>query len=295
MTSSIESPVGYLELVVGPMYSGKTSYLVELYKKNKYIGKKIICLNYIADVRYCTDEMSTHDLIKIPCVFVKQLGDIWTDSTHPNHLEIRDCDIVLINEGQFFGDLKQMVLEMVEGHQKSVYISGLDGDYCRGVFGDILGLIPYCDNVVKKTALCAQCRDGTAAPFSHRISDSKEQVLIGTDIYEPLCRRCYLSAAAVAEAAATAATQTEIIPDYRRRLRSNKNSTTLWTMNHPPDLSGLTGFKVKYKIILDTNSLHNSWRHRLRSNKSSTTLWTMNHPPDLSGLTGFKVTYKAFL
>jgi len=193
MTSNIVAPQNHLEIVIGPMYSGKTSYLVELYKKFKYIGKKIICLNYIADVRYSSEELSTHDFVKIPCVFVKQLADIWEDPDHPNYAEIRDCDIILINEGQFFADLKRVVLDMVEGAgQKSVYISGLDGDYCRASFGQILDLIPFCDNVVKKTALCANCRDGTAAPFTHRIAKSREQILIGTDIYIPLCRKCYL-------------------------------------------------------------------------------------------------------
>lgn len=175
------------------MYSGKTSYLVELYKKYKYIGKQVICLNYIADTRYSTEQLSTHDRIYIPCIFVNRLNDIWGDTNHPNWGEIHEADVILINEGQFFTDLKPTVLDMIEGYgEKEVYISGLDGDYCRASFGQILELIPYCDSVVKKTALCAKCRDGTAAPFTHRISDSKEQVLIGTDMYLPLCRKCFL-------------------------------------------------------------------------------------------------------
>ena len=185
----------YLEIVVGPMYSGKTSYLVEQYKKYKYIGKNVICLNYVDDIRYGSEELSTHDLIKIPCIFVNQLSDIWSNPSHPNYSDIRNCDIILINEGQFFADLKSVVLDMIErcdGSQKSVYISGLDGDYCRRTFGQILDLIPFCDRVTKKNALCANCRDGTPAPFTHRIIKSTEQIVIGTDIYMPLCRKCYL-------------------------------------------------------------------------------------------------------
>lgn len=185
--------MSYLEIVIGPMYSGKTSYLVELYKKYKYIGKKVICLNYTKDTRYSTSELSTHDRICIPCIFVEKLGDIWLNMNHPNWSELCECDVILINEGQFFADLKMVVLDIVEGSNKEVYISGLDGDYRRAPFGQILDLIPYCDEVVKKSALCAKCRNGTAAPFSHRISDSTEQIIIGTDIYMPLCRKCYLS------------------------------------------------------------------------------------------------------
>jgi len=188
-----QTRAGYLEIVVGPMYSGKTSYLVELYKKYKYIGKNVVCLNYIDDTRYGTDQLSTHDLITIPCIFVKHLSDIWIDAEHPHWSELHEADVVLINEGQFFADLMPTVLDMTEGYShKEVYISGLDGDYCRQPFGQILELIPYCDNVVKKRALCAQCRDGTAAPFTHRITDAKEQIVIGTDIYLPLCRQCYM-------------------------------------------------------------------------------------------------------
>jgi thymidine kinase len=210
-TTTLMSHTGYLEIVVGPMYSGKTSYLVELYKKYKYIGKKIMCLNYIDDTRYSAEQLSTHDRVCIPCIFVKQLGDIWDDPKHPEWATIHEADVILINEGQFFTDLKQVVLDMIEvgshkkvyfsglpgdytivkGSQKEVYVSGLDGDYRRAPFGQILELIPYCDNVVKKAALCAQCRDGTAAPFTHRITDAQEQIVIGTDIYIPLCRKCY--------------------------------------------------------------------------------------------------------
>lgn len=197
------STTSYLEIVIGPMYSGKTSYLVEQYKKYKYIGKNVICLNYDEDMRYSSEELSTHDLIKIPCIFVNRLSDIWLNPKHPNYTDIQNCNIILINEGQFFDDLKPVVLDMIEPYGgrgplsdrpvKSVYISGLDGDYCRGTFGQILDLIPFCDQVTKKTALCAFCRDGTPAPFTHRIVKSHEQKLIGTDMYMPLCRNCYLA------------------------------------------------------------------------------------------------------
>ena len=102
-----------------------------------------------------------------------------------------DADVILINEGQFFGDLVPMVMEMVESHNKKVHICGLDGDFRRQRFGSLLDLIPYADKVEKLSAFCGMCRDGTPAIFSHRVSTEVNQIVIGSDNYIPLCRSCY--------------------------------------------------------------------------------------------------------
>ena len=80
---------------------------------------------------------------------------------------------------------------MVETHHKKVYICGLDGDFKRNKFGKLLDLLPYCDNIKKLTANC-DC--GKDALFSHRLAISKDQVLIGSTNYVPLCRKCYQKA-----------------------------------------------------------------------------------------------------
>jgi thymidine kinase len=179
---------GYLELFIGPMYSGKTTQIVQLYKKFKFIGKKIIVINYIGDTRYneniCNEtNLYTHDKIKIPCISINTLNDISNI--------INEYEIILINEGQFFSDLFEQVINYVEKYNKQVYICGLDGDFRRREFGDIIKLIPYCDKVTKLQALCADCKNGNYASFSYRIVNDESQVLIGSDIYKPLCRSCY--------------------------------------------------------------------------------------------------------
>jgi thymidine kinase len=107
-----------------------------------------------------------------------------------------DCsqyDTILINEGQFFSDLYENVLDYVEKFNKEVYVFGLDGDFLRNKFGDILDLIPYSNTVEKLSALCANCRNGTLGNFSYRLSKEMEQMVIGADdIYKPLCRNCYI-------------------------------------------------------------------------------------------------------
>jgi thymidine kinase len=180
-TSMSLPSVGYLELIIGPMFSGKTTRLIEHYKAYKFIGKKIVVINYELDVRYSDVALSSHDRIEIPCIFSKTLvHDLW-----------RDADVVLINEGQFFEDLLPSVLNMIEVHNKRVHVCGLDGDFKRQQFGTILGLIPHCDKVEKLSAFCSKCRDGTLAIFSHRVTGEDAQIVIGADNYMPLCRGCY--------------------------------------------------------------------------------------------------------
>ena len=67
---------GYLEIILGPMFSGKTKYLTQIYDKYNYIGKKITTINYSEDTRYSNTHLSTHDKIMIPCIFVNKLEEI---------------------------------------------------------------------------------------------------------------------------------------------------------------------------------------------------------------------------
>jgi len=178
---------GYLELILGPMFSGKTTQIIQHYKSYSYIGKKVAVINYAEDKRYHDSLLSTHDQIMIPCILVKNLTDIVNDEV------IVNADVILINEGQFFPDIYEIVLEFVEKQQKTVYICGLDGDFKRNKFGKLLDLIPYCDKVNKLTSFCSKCRNGKNGLFSCRVTKETEQIVIGSDNYKPLCRDCYLS------------------------------------------------------------------------------------------------------
>lgn len=182
---------GSLHLLVGPMFSGKTTRIIQIYKTRTYIGKRVAVINYSEDKRYHETMLSTHDKIMIPCMQTTTLGEIWREPAHLYHDALKRADTVLINEGQFFNDLYEIVLEMVEKERKEVFICGLDGDFKRQVFGQMLDLIPYCDTIEKLNSLCADCRDGTLAIFSHRLTLETEQIVVGADNYVPLCRNCY--------------------------------------------------------------------------------------------------------
>jgi thymidine kinase len=178
---------GYLEIILGPMFSGKTTELIRIYKTYDFIGQTPLVINYSGDTRYSTTHLSSHDEIKLPCIFIDKLMYIIEDDC------IQKVDVVLINEGQFFEDLYEFVVNLVEKYNKKVYICGLDGDFKQKRFGTILDLIPHCDKVVKMRALCALCRNGKPAAFSHRVSSEEDQIVIGVNNYIPLCRLCYNS------------------------------------------------------------------------------------------------------
>jgi len=172
---------GYLEIILGPMYSGKTSKLLELYKQFTFCGIDTLVINYGEDNRYSDGlELVSHDQLKIPCIKALTLEEIGPLSSR----------VILINEGQFFPDCVQWIKRAVEEDHKIVYVCGLDGDYKRQPFGNWLDLIPFCDKVTKLHSFCSHCRQKRAI-FSHRLSKDTEQKVIGSDIYIPLCRSCF--------------------------------------------------------------------------------------------------------
>lgn len=188
MNKSFE--VGYLSIILGPMWSGKTSKIVELYKQFSFCRVETMPINYILDDRYGENCISTHDERKIPCKVAKRLSDISDICNDKLTDEFKSIQVILINEGQFFEDIKDWTLCAVEKYNKHVYICGLDGDYKREKFGDVLDLIPYCDDLVKLSSICVKCKKANAI-FTHRETDESKQILIGTNEYMPLCRRCY--------------------------------------------------------------------------------------------------------
>ena len=179
---------GYLELILGSMFSGKTSYLLDVYKKCVFCDIPVAVINYAADNRYTTEPMlSTHDKQMIPCI----LANTIQDAIQNNSETIARAETILINEGQFFPDIEEQVRLLVEQSNKRVYICGLDGDFERKPIGNLLQLVPFSDHIMKLKSLCSLCRDGTPGVFSFRTSREVDQVVIGSSNYIPLCRGCY--------------------------------------------------------------------------------------------------------
>ena len=177
---------GYLGLFMGCMYSGKTSRLITIYNECKQSGKSVCVINYTGDTRYHPELMSSHDKVMIPCKKVLNIYDAFRNDTEL----LKKTDVFLINEGQFFPDLFEVVKLLVNFHKKIVYVGGLDGDFEMKQFGELIKLIPIATAYEKLYAKCATC--GEKASFTKRLTTDTEQTLIGgKDMYIPVCRTCY--------------------------------------------------------------------------------------------------------
>jgi len=175
---------GRLELIIGNMFSGKSTELIRRINREKSIHKRILVINYIDDNRYDTNSVASHDNVKVDCLKVKEL----------NGIKDFEYDSFFIDEAQFFQDLYTTVLYLVDVKNKHVVISGLDGDAFRSPFGDIIKLIPICDTVDKLTAYCSKCNNGTLAPFTKKLKRGNEVIDIGgSDKYIPVCRNHYFN------------------------------------------------------------------------------------------------------
>jgi len=194
-----EPNLAYLELIIGPMYAGKTSKIIEIYKQCQFCNIPVVVINHSLDTRYDDKLLSSHDKVMIPCIKTNRLRDVYNYKKHTSDIysdnyalrvKLDEADVILINEGQFFEDLCECVEHMLKNGKK-VFVAGLDGDFERKKFGHMLDLVPLCDKITKITSLCSICKDGTPAIFSKRLTKEKEQTLIGSDNYIPVCRNCY--------------------------------------------------------------------------------------------------------
>ena len=179
-----------LELILGPMFAGKSSAILGMIRRNTFISRKTLCITSAIDTRYSTEaKIVSHDKDSYPAVAVKALLQLTTTE------EFASAQCIIIEEAQFFPDLFDFTIYAVETCGKQVVCVGLDGDAKRKPFGQLLDLIPYADKVEKYKALCTHCRDGTRALFtSRKVEDtSGQQISVGgEEQYEPLCRKHYL-------------------------------------------------------------------------------------------------------
>jgi len=186
-----------LELIIGPMFAGKSSAVLQRIRRAKVINRKVFIVTSILDTRYDVRGSSvyTHDKesVKANSLGVNNLDDIFKLG------EFHHADMVIIEEAQFFIGLYEIVRGAVEVFRKDVIVVGLDGDSDRRPFGEILQLIPLADRVTRLSALCKKCGDGTEGIFTalnseEEEAEKKEQIFVGgADKYMAVCRKHYLT------------------------------------------------------------------------------------------------------
>ena len=178
-----------LELIIGPMFAGKSSTILQRVKRAEVIGIKSFIVTSNIDNRYNTNTnlVKTHDKESLQAIGLEDIKEI------TRFAAFCGAKLIIIEEAQFFSGLYEMVKNLVEVYKRDVIVVGLDGDSERKPFGEILELIPLADTITKLTALCKRCGDGTAALFTYCKSAKATQVCVGdSDRYEALCRKHYL-------------------------------------------------------------------------------------------------------
>ncbi len=165
-----------IEIILGCMFSGKSTELLRRCNRYSAIGKKVLLINSQNDTR-TGNSIKTHQNVRQEAVKVHNLLPDVIDSEN-----FKDSEVIGIDEAQFFEDLYEFVIK-AEKYGKTIIIAGLDGDFNRKRFGQILDCIPLCDTVEKLSAMDMVSKDGTPAIFTKRIVNKDSQILVGSDDY----------------------------------------------------------------------------------------------------------------
>ncbi len=174
---------GWIEIVVGSMFSGKTQELIRRLRLSSIARQKVQVFNSALDTRYAKSHIVSHDLAKIPCTAVKDAKEILRRVG-------ADTQVVGIDEVQFFGGDVVKVCETLANEGRRVIVAGLDQDFRGEPFEVTCRLMGVAEFVTKNLAICMVC--GNPANRSQRLSVSKKRIVVGTgDKYEARCRRCF--------------------------------------------------------------------------------------------------------
>lgn len=172
---------GFLEVICGPMFAGKSTELLRRVRRAVIADKDVLLVKPTVDDRYSDEEVVTHDGNRIRCRVVSDLWEL------VDEIDARDPDVIAIDEAQFFGEcLDDFPYAMVEDGRR-VILAGLEVDSSGACFGSMPYLLAQADSVTKLTAVCSQC--GEAATRTYRKPGGSEGVG-GSESYEARCRGC---------------------------------------------------------------------------------------------------------
>ncbi|WP_295247799.1 thymidine kinase [uncultured Catenibacterium sp.] len=180
---------GWIEVICGCMFAGKTEELIRRINVLSYARKNILVFKPKIDDRYSTTEIASHAGSKVPCIVISEAKEILD---HVNY----DTDVVAIDEVQFFDEDVVDICEYLADSGLRVMVAGLDKDFRGEPFGVLPDLLTRAEFVTKLTAVCAKC--GAPATRTQRIINGKPAsfndpiVLVGAkEAYEPRCRHCH--------------------------------------------------------------------------------------------------------
>jgi thymidine kinase len=173
---------GWIEVICGSMFSGKTEELIRRLRRAEYARLNVEIFKPKVDTRYSEEEVISHDATSIRSTPV--------DSSQNILLLSNDVDVIGIDEAQFFDMGLVDVCNRLANNGLRVVVAGLDMDFRAKPFGPMPALMATAEYVTKVHAICMRC--GSLANHSHRTTEDEKLVVLGeTNNYEPLCRRCY--------------------------------------------------------------------------------------------------------
>jgi thymidine kinase len=173
---------GWIEVICGSMFSGKTEELIRRLNRAKIANQKVQIFKPNQDTRYADNAVVSHDEKAISSLSLSKSTDIYD--------HVSEVNVVGIDEAQFFDDELTSVCQKLAVKGIRVVVAGLDMDFQGIPFGPIPHLLAVAEYITKVHAICPHC--GSLATHSYRLSSDKERVVLGEkDIYEPRCRICY--------------------------------------------------------------------------------------------------------
>jgi thymidine kinase len=176
---------GWIEVICGSMFSGKTEELIRRLKRAQIAQQNVAVFKPAVDTRYSESEVVSHDRNGIPSIAVTQAQDIVALA--------QDAEVVAIDEAQFFGAELPQICNQLANEGKRVIVVGLDMDYLGNPFEPMPTLMAIAEYVTKLHAICV--KTGAPAHYSHRTVATDGQVLLGEkEAYEPLSRKAYVAA-----------------------------------------------------------------------------------------------------
>ncbi len=185
--------MGRLVLITGPMFSGKTSRLIELLEREILAGRNTLLFKPEIDKRYDTTFVTTHKGMRLPAIVLNTDND----GVKKMYELSKNVDVIGIDEAQFWDhdSILPEVADRIASEDKIVYVAALNKNHTGSPFKTSMGIIARADQVYSLTAVCAKC--GEDATFTQRVMNGKEvfgeQIKIGgTESYEPRCRKCFV-------------------------------------------------------------------------------------------------------
>lgn len=173
---------GWIEVICGSMFSGKTEELIRRLKRVKIANLKVEIFKPAIDTRFNEQNIVSHDTNIILSTPV--------DNSQKILLMATDADVIGIDEAQFFDDELPNVCDELAYRGTRVIVAGLDMDFLGNPFGQMPFILAKADYITKLHAICVRC--GNIANYSYRKIPNEDQVMLGaTDVYEPRCRKCY--------------------------------------------------------------------------------------------------------